>query len=90
MVFLRQVEKADLVRNLHNIKDNENWKDAYFNDDYTELQAIEQHDLRALVAYASSRGKEARVKAGAVWYEGRRYRYEELHLAQGENSFYLK
>ena len=45
-------------------------------DDWTETQASEQRNLRALAAYA--KGREAAVKAGVLWLEGRRFRYEDL------------
>ena len=80
------MEKADLFRNLHNLKGKDRWNNVYFNDDYTELQANKQRDLQALVTYAKSVGKEARVKAGAFWYEGRQYKYEELHRLPPELS----
>ena len=48
VVYLRQVEKADLFRNLHNLKGKEKWKNVFFNDDYTDAQTIDQRDLRAL------------------------------------------
>ena len=86
MVYLRQVEKAELFRKLHNLKGKDKWKNVYFNDDLTELQAIEQRDLRALVAYAKKIGREAKVKTGAFWYEGRRYRHEDLHRLPQEIS----
>ena len=79
VVFLRQTEKAQFFRNLKNLKGKDQWKNVYFNDDLTELQQIEQRDLRSLVAYAKKVGKEASVRAGAFWYEGRKYRYDELH-----------
>ena len=41
-----------------------------------EQQQIEQRDLRA---YAKKIGKEASVRAGAFWLEGRRYRCGDLH-----------
>ena len=44
VVYLRQYEKAELFRNLHSLKGNEKWKNVFFNDDFTQLQAIEQRD----------------------------------------------
>ena len=79
VVFLRQTEKAQFFRNLKNLKGKDQWQNVFFNDDLTELQQIEQRDLRSLVAYTKKIGKEASVRAGAFWFEGRKYRYEDLH-----------
>ena len=78
IVFLRQTEKAELFRNLKNLKGIERWSKVFFNDDWTEQQAVEQRDLRALAAYANSKGREATVRAGVLWFEGRKLRYEDL------------
>ena len=86
VVFLRHTEKAKFFVNLKNLKGKEAWKDVYFNDDLTELQQIEQRDIRSLLAYAKLIGKEAKVRGGAPWYEGRRYRYEDLHRLPEEIS----
>ena len=86
IVYLRQTEKGEIFSNLKNLKGKDEWKYVYFNDDLTELQAAEQRDLRSLVAYAKSLGKEANVKANAFWYEGRKYKYEELHRLPDEIS----
>ena len=78
VVFLRQSEKGDLFRNLKNLKGKEIWNNVYFNDNWTEQQAVEQRDLRVLAALANSKGREAVVKAGVLWFEGRELRYEDL------------
>ena len=78
IAFLRQSDKSEFFRNLKNLKGSEKWKNVYFNDDHTELQATEQRDLRAFAAYAKGIGREASVKAGVLWFEGRRFRYEDL------------
>ena len=76
VVFLPSAnEKAEIFRNLKNLKDNEEWKGVFFNDDLTEQQANEQRDLRALSAYAKTKNFNSNVKAGALWLDGRRYRY---------------
>ena len=79
VVFLRQTEKSEFFRNIRNLKGNDEWRNVFFNDDLTELQANEQRDLRALAAYARNEGKEAVVRGGALWFENRKYRYNELH-----------
>ena len=78
VVFLRQTEKAELFRNLKNLKGKEEWAKVFFNDHWTEQQFAEQRDLRALAAYATSKGREASVRAGVLWFEGRKLRYEDL------------
>ena len=80
VVFLRQTEKSEFFRCIKNLKGNDLWRNVYFNDDLTEIQANEQRDLRSLAAYAKSQGKEAGVRGGAPWYENRKYRYDELHI----------
>ena len=72
-------EKAAIFRNLKHLKGNEEWKVVFFNDDYTEQQANEQRDLRALAAFAKTKGYTSNLKAGALWLDGRRFRYEELY-----------
>ena len=79
VVFLRQTEKSKFFKNLKNLQGNEKWSRVFFNDDLTELQQIEQRDLRSLAAYAKKIGREATVWAGALWFEGRKYYYSELH-----------
>ena len=79
-------EKADIFRHLKNLKDKEEWKGVYFNDDLTEQQANEQRDLRALAAFAKSKGFNSNVKAGGLWLDGQKYRYEELHRLPEEIS----
>ena len=86
VVFLRQTEKGQFFRHLKNLQGKDEWKHVFFNDDLTELQESEQRDLRALVAYARSLKKEAKIKAGALWLEGRKYKYEELHKLPPEIS----
>ena len=72
-------EKADIFRNLKNLKDKNEYRGVFFNDDLTEQQANEQRDLRALSAYAKTKGFNSKVKAGALWLDGRKYRYEDRH-----------
>ena len=79
-------EKAAIFRGLKNLKDNEDWKGVFFNDDLTEQQANEQRDLRALAAFAKTKGFNSNVKAGNLWLDGRRFRYEELHRLPEEIS----
>ena len=86
VVFLRHTEKSQIFQKLKNLKGNDKWKNVYFNDDFTEIQATEQRDLRSLVAYAKKIGKEASIRAGAFWYQGRKYLYHDLHRLPAELS----
>ena len=72
-------EKAAIFRNLKNLKDKEEWKEVYFNDDLTEQKANEQRDLRALAAFAKTKGYNSNVRAGALWLNGCKFRYDELY-----------
>ena len=91
VILPSQAEKAQIFRNLKNLKDKEEWKKVYFNDDLTEQQASEQRDLRSLAAFAKSRGFNAQVKAGALSLDGRRFRYDELHrLPEGISLLHAK
>ena len=86
VIFQSANEKAQIFKNLRNLKDKEEWKNVYLNDNFTEQQANEQRDLRALAAFAKAKGFNAIVRAGALWLEGRKYRYEELHRLPGDIS----
>ena len=84
-------EKAAIFRNLKNLKDKDEWRGVFFNDDLTEQQANEQRDLRALAAFAKTKGFNSNVKAGLLWLDGRRYRYEEIHrLPEGISLLHAK
>ena len=78
VTFQRQQEKGEIFRHLKNLKGKERWDKIFFNDDLTETQTGEQWDLRALAAYAKDLGHDAIVKAGLLYFDGRRYRYDEL------------
>ena len=67
VILPSQAEKAQIFRNLKNLKDKEEWKRTYFNDDLTEQQASEQRDLRSPAAFAKSKGFNAQVKAGTLY-----------------------
>ena len=86
VVFPSSNEKAQIFRNLKLLKDKEAWKNVYLNDDLTVQQSNEQRDLRALAAYAKSRGYTSNVKAGALWIDGRKYRYDEIHRLPNDIS----
>ena len=79
VILLSANEKAAVFRSLKNLKNKEEYKGIYFNDDLTEQQANEQRDLRALAVFAKTKGFTSNVKAGALWLDGRKFRYEDLH-----------
>ena len=64
IVFHTHSDKATVFKNLKNLKEKDEWNKVYFNDDLTEQQANEQRDLRALTAFAKSKGFNSNVKAG--------------------------
>ena len=91
VIFHRQQDKGEVFRNLKNLKGNEDWEKIFFNDDLTETQAGEQRDLRALAAYARDLGHVSIVKAGLLYLDTRRYRYDEIHkLPEGINLLNAK
>ena len=79
IIFPSTSEKAAIFRNLRNLKDKDEWDRIYFNDDLTETQANEQRDIRALAAFAKTRGYDAKVKAGNLVLDGRGYKYHNLN-----------
>ena len=78
IIFPSVAEKAAVFRNLKNLHGKEEWRRVYLNDDLTETQANEQRDIRALAAFAKSKGYNARAKAGTLELEGRTYKYHKL------------
>ena len=86
VIFSSVTEKAAIFRNLKNLHGKEEWKSVYFNDDLTETQSNEQRDIRALSAYAKTKGYNARVKAGNLIIDGRSFRYQDLSKLPGDIS----
>ena len=84
VVFPSVNEKAAIFRNLKNLQGKEEWRRVYFNDDLTETQANEQRDIRALAAFAKTKGYNARVKAGNLLLDGRSYRYQDIGKLPGD------
>ena len=78
VVFPSGHEKSAIFRNLRNLQGKDEWNRVYFNDDLTETQANEQRDLRALAAYAKSKGYNARVKAGNLLLDSRSFRHQDI------------
>ena len=89
VIFPSVAEKAAVFRNLKNLQGNESWSRVYFNDDLTETQANEQRDIRALAAFAKTKGYNVRVKAGNLLLDGRNYRYQDIEKLPGDVSLAL-
>ena len=79
VIFPSVNDKASVFCNLKNLQGIEAWSKVYFSDDLTETQANKQRVLRALAAYAKSLGYNARVKAGNLEIDGRKFRYQDLN-----------
>ena len=97
IIFPTVAEKASVFRNLKNLIGKEEWRRVFINDDLTETQANEQRDLRALAAFAKSKGYNTRARAGILELEGRKFRYHELNrlpedlsLIKAKTLFILK
>ena len=86
VIFPSVAEKAAIFRNLKNLQGKEEWSKVYFNDDLTETQANEQRDIRALAAFAKTKGYDAKVKAGNLMIDGRSYKYHELNKLPNDIS----
>ena len=73
ITFIRMSDKILLFRNLHKLKNNNDWKHIYVNDDLTELQLSEIRDLKALNALARSQGTNSFMKGNCLVIEGQKY-----------------
>ena len=71
-------DKIQVYKHLKNLKGVEKWDKVFVNDDLTELQQNQQRDLRALSAYARTRGYDSAVKANCIFVDNRKYAYREL------------
>ena len=71
-------DKLEIYKHVKNLKDLDKWKQVYINDDPTETQQNEQHNLLALWAYARSKGYNSRVRANCINVQDRKYTYQDL------------
>ena len=78
VLFLSNLTKQLLFKNISNLKDNEKWKKVTINDDVTEEVKNIQRDLRCLAASARAKGLKAQQRGKVLVLEGQRYMYNEI------------
>ena len=71
-------DKLEVFRHLKNLQGVKKWDQVYISDDLTECQRNQLRDLRALSAYAKSKGYESVVKANVLVLDRRKYQYRDL------------
>ena len=64
---------------LKNLGGIDRWNKVYVSDDLTEIQQNQQRDLRALAAYARSKGYSSTVRANCIIVDNRKFAYKDLH-----------
>ena len=79
MGFKEHTDKIKVFKQLKQLQGNEKWAKVYIDDDLTECQLNQRRDLRALSAYARSKGFNSMVRASWIIVNDRKYIYEELH-----------
>ena len=78
VLFLSNLTKQMLFKNISKLKDKEKWNKISINDDVTEDTKNIQRDLRCLAASARAKGLKAQQKGKALILEGQRYMYSEI------------
>ena len=73
ITFIRILDKILLFRNLHKLKNNNDWKYIYVNDDLTELQLSEIRDLKVLNALARSQGTNSYMRGNYLVVDGQKH-----------------
>ena len=76
--FKKFEDKIKVYRHVKNLKDLERWNRVFINDDLTECQQNQQRDLRALAAFARSKGYNSSVRSTFIVVQGKKYSYQEL------------
>ena len=76
--FKRFEDKLEVYKHVKNLKDIERWSKVFISDDLTDNQQNQLRDLRALSAYARSKGYNSRVRSSFIIVQERRYSYQEL------------
>ena len=71
-------EKIEVFKHLKNLRGNERWSRVYISDDLTECQQRQMRDLRALSAYAKSKGFDSSIRANCLVIDRRKYAYKDL------------
>ena len=94
VIFLSNLTKQTLYKNISQLKNDEKWKNISINDDVTEEVKNIQRDLRCLAASAKAKGLKAQQKGKALILEGQRYMYNEIdnlpHDISLENAKVIK
>ena len=78
ITFVRMTDKILLFRNLYKLKNNNNWRNIYVNDDLTERQLSEIRDLKALNALARSQGANSFMKGNSLVINDQKYNASNL------------
>ena len=78
VLFLSNLTKQSLFKNISQLKNNEKWKRVSINDDVTDKTRNVQRDIRCLVASAKAKCLKAELKGKAIVLEGQRYSYNEI------------
>ena len=79
VVGFRELEnKIQIFKHIKNLQDKEEWIGVYINDDLTECQQNQARDLRALAAYARSKGFVATARSTHIVVRGKKFVYSEL------------
>ena len=78
VLFLSNLTKQTLFRNISSLKDKDKWKKISISDDVNDSTKNMQRDLRCLAASAKAKGLKAQQKGNALILEGQRYTYGEI------------
>ena len=76
--FKLHESKIQVFKHLGNLKGVARWDRVYISDDLTECQLREVRDLRALSAYARSKGINSSVRSNCIVVDGRKFPYKDL------------
>ena len=76
--FKELSDKIQVYKHVKNLQGLDKWKNVFISDDLTECQQNEVRDLRALSAYARSKGYNSTVRANCIIVNDRRYAYGEI------------
>ena len=79
VIFLSNLTKQTMFKNIASLKDKEKWNRISINDDVSDSIRNKQRDLRCLAASARAKGLKAQQKGNALILEGKRYAYSEIN-----------
>ena len=83
ITFVRLSDKILLFRSLHKLKNNDEWRHIYVNDDLTEKQLSEIRDLKALNALARSQGTNSYMRGNQLVINDQKYNASNLDKLPG-------